>query len=60
MFAAHDLEGKGVLMETKSREVFWLGMACFFAGVCLGFMMALIKKGISVNAGNNNTLSKDR
>lgn len=47
-------------METKNREMLLLGLACFFAGVCMGFMMAPIKKGISVTAGNNNRISKEK
>lgn len=47
-------------MEKKNREMIWVGLACFFAGMCMGFMVAPIKKGISVNAGNNNTVSKEK
>ncbi len=47
-------------METKNRETLWLGLACFFAGMCLGFLMAPIKKGISVSCGNNNRINKEK
>ena len=47
-------------METEKKEKILLGLACFFAGVTMGFFLAPIKKGVSVSCGNNNTISKEK
>ena len=47
-------------METQKKEKILLGLACFFAGMTTGFLLAPIKKGVSVSCGNNNTISKEK
>lgn len=47
-------------MSTEKKEKLLLALACFFAGMVLGFYSAPIKKGISVSCGNNNTVEKER
>lgn len=47
-------------MSTEKREKLLLALACFFAGMVVGFYSAPIKKGISVTCGNNNTIEKEK
>ena len=51
---------KEFAMETQKKEKILLGLACFFAGMTTGFLLAPIKKGVSVSCGNNNTISKEK
>lgn len=39
--------------ERTNKELFILGTICLLAGIVIGFMMAPIKKGISIGSGNN-------
>ncbi len=47
-------------MDTEKKEKLLLALACFFAGMVIGFYSAPIRKGISVSCGNNNNIQKDK
>lgn len=43
-------------MELMNKSTaFWMGLACFAAGVVWGFLLSPIKKGVTVYACNNGS-----
>ena len=40
----------------SGREICLLAVACTFAGIAAGFLLAPIKAGLTVSCGNNNTV----
>lgn len=44
----------------KKSTAFWMGLACLAIGVVWGFLLAPVKKGVTIYACNNGSNNRTR